>query len=103
MRRLRYDVLPPVGAETLPVEGTVIDLLVRLHHLSAWEGPLGRSFPSRDRLNRRLRKGAYDAGMSGGCEWEPFELNPEEYEEVAEAIKHDPRVLDGPSLPQATP
>jgi hypothetical protein len=61
----------------------------------------GTPFPSHDALNELLREGFYDAGMSGGAEWDPFELSVDEYDEVLTAIKGDrrlaqmPRDLDG--------
>ena len=75
MRRLRYELLPSIGPCAMPVEGTVVDLLFDIPYFIGWGAP----FPSRDQLNSLLRKGYRDAGMSGGCEWAPFELSADEY------------------------
>src|SRR4051812_18494011 len=85
MRRLRYELLPPIGPGTMPAEGTVVDLLFDIPYLIGWGAPL----PSHYQLNSLLRKGYDDAGMSGGCAWEPFELSADEYDEVVSAIKQD--------------
>ena len=37
-------------------------------------------------LNEFLQQGIVDAGMSGGCEWTPFELSESEYEELLEEL-----------------
>jgi len=34
-------------------------------------------------LNGVFRTGEHDAGMSGGCVWEPFDIDSDEYEELA--------------------
>ena len=38
-------------------------------------------------VNLFLEGGLRDAGMSGGCEWEPFEIDISEYEEVLEILR----------------
>jgi hypothetical protein len=42
----------------------------------------------------------YDAGMSGGCSWKPFEITQEEYEDLVLDLLTDPgsqfEVLDTP-------
>jgi hypothetical protein len=43
--------------------------------------------PPRRVLNDVLRKGALDAGMSGGCLWEPFELDESEYRELVRELQ----------------
>ena len=93
MRRLRYELLPPIGPGTMPVEGTVVELLFDIPYLIGWSAP----FPSHDQLNSLLRKGYRDAGMSGGCEWAPFELSADEYDEVVSAIKRDERLQQCPT------
>ena len=37
--------------------------------------------------NDVLRRGESDAGMSGGCRWEPFEIGAEEYKELANKLE----------------
>jgi hypothetical protein len=78
---------------TVPAEGTVVDLLFHIPYLIGFDRP----FPPRDGLNDLLRHGFYDAGMSGGAEWDPFELSVDEYDEVVTAIKSDPRLAKMPA------
>ena len=40
-------------------------------------------------LNSLLKTGRSDAGMSGACEWPPFELNDEEWSELRTALASD--------------
>jgi hypothetical protein len=90
MRNIDYRTYAMVG--TIPATGTVADLLFHIPYLIGF----GKPFPSRDALNELLSEGFYDAGMSGGAEWEPFELSVDEYEEVLMAIKGDPRLARMP-------
>ena len=92
MRTLRYDNLHPLGHFPMPTEGTVTDLLFDLPYFIGFGSP----FPTREQLNSLLRKGYKDEGMSGGCEWEPFELSADEYAEVARAIEQDRRLAERP-------
>lgn len=92
MRRLHYTVLPGVGPGEFPEEGTVVDLLFALPYFLGFDWP----FPSHDQLNSLLRTGYMNAGMSGGCEWEPFALSTEEYAEVRHAVAHDQRLAQTP-------
>jgi hypothetical protein len=43
--------------------------------------------PSRRVLNHLLGLGEQDAGMSGGCRWEPFEVDEQEWQEIREALE----------------
>ena len=40
-------------------------------------------------LNSLLRTGISDAGMSGSCEWPPFEITDEEWRELEAALASD--------------
>ncbi len=42
-------------------------------------------------LRELIARGRDEAGMSGGCEWRPFELSAEEYREVVEELLTSPR------------
>jgi len=90
VRRLRYTAFGPGES---PEEGTVADLLFAIPYLIGFGWP----FPSHAQLNSLLRKGYADAGMSGGCEWEPFEMQVGEYDDVAHAIGGDPRLARCPT------
>ncbi|HEY8601504.1 MAG TPA: hypothetical protein VIL85_23960 [Thermomicrobiales bacterium] len=88
MRLLHYDRLHPAGHFAMPTEGTVIDLLFDMPYLVGY----GYRFPTYEELNGLLAAGEWDTGMGGGCEWSPFTLNPAEYTEVVEQIRHEPRL-----------
>src|SRR5436309_9992559 len=92
MKRLRYTLLPGVGPGEFPEEGTVADLLFAIPYFIGFSAP----FPPHVQLNSLLRKGYVDAGMSGGCTWEPFELSMDEYVEVVSAIVQDQRLAQSP-------
>ena len=48
--------------------------------------------PTFEALNAMLATGIRDAGMSGGIEWKPFQISPEEYREVVEELRTNPRM-----------
>lgn len=41
-----------------------------------------KTVPPRHVLNEILRSGVSESGMSGGCEWQPFEITDEEHAEL---------------------
>jgi len=86
MRTLRYSNLHPLGHFEMPTEGTVVDLLFDM----PWVLARYATVPTLDDLNELFREGSYDAGMSGGCEWEPFEIDTTEYNEIVRAIRQRP-------------
>src|SRR5690349_3761049 len=47
-------------------------------------------FPPFHLLNLQLRRGGSQGGMSPGATWEPFELSPEEYRDLVEAVRTVP-------------
>ena len=47
--------------------------------------------PTLGALNELLSSGVVDAGMSGGCRWNPFEIEQSEYELLCEELLTDPR------------
>ena len=77
MRTLPYTLLPCVGPGETPTEGSVADLLRAIPYLL-----IKGLIPPRFLINETLQKGLDDAGMSGGCRWEPFTLSEAEFEEV---------------------
>jgi hypothetical protein len=44
-------------------------------------------FPPFHLLNQQLRRGGSQGGMSPGATWDPFELSPEEYRDLVEAVQ----------------
>jgi hypothetical protein len=84
MRILEYDVLPPVGAGKLRTSGSLKDLVLAIPYLvqSSLIPPLAV-------LNAVFTAGVADAGMSGGCRWQPFEISKDEYDELIRAFRAD--------------
>lgn len=83
MRNITYTRLPGVGPGEEQVEGTLKDLLKDMPYV------LGQFIPPLIVLNRILESGVMDAGMSGGCRWEPFNLDAAEYDELAEGLRQE--------------
>ena len=81
MRRLRFTLVPPVGDQVREAEGRLVQLLDSIPYL------LVELIPPLNVMNQVLATGLADAGMSGGCQWEPFQLTEDEYREVVEALE----------------
>jgi hypothetical protein len=81
MRRVRFLLLPPVGSHETPTEGTVADLLDAIPYLL-----VTRIVPPLAVLNEVLATGEVDAGMSGGCRWEPFSLTPADFNDLVASL-----------------
>ena len=81
LRRLRFVLLPCVGDQESPTEGSAADLVHAIPYLL-----IARIVPPRAVLNEVLATGEDDAGMSGGCRWEPFSLTQTEYEELLRTL-----------------
>ena len=84
MKTIRYVVLGGMGGEC-PEQGTVADLLSEIPYLLT-----ARIIPPLHVVNDLLAKGVENAGMSGGCEWEPFQISESEWEELASQLKSMP-------------
>ncbi len=65
----------------LRVQGDIKDLVLAIPYLLH-----SKIVPPRSVLNEIFGKGIYDAGMSGGCSWKPFEISQEEYNELVEEL-----------------
>ena len=81
MKRVTCTRLPAHGPGETPTEGTVLDLLLAIPYLLQ-----SRIVPPLRILNEVLATGEVEMGMSGGCRWEPFDLAPEEYDELVAAL-----------------
>jgi len=81
MRRVRYQTIAH-GAVGDPVEGSLQEFLLSIPYLLVPSLPIPPLFV----LNDVLAKGIVDAGMSGGCQWEPFLITPPEWEELTSAL-----------------
>jgi hypothetical protein len=95
MRTLKYYLLHPIGHRRRSTSGSVRKLVEDIPYL------MMTLIPPRSVLNSVLRKGSHDAGMSGGCEWERFELTVEEYRElVSELLNHRRRGYQSVEVPE---
>ena len=110
MRELRFKRYALLCAGGKWERGTLKDLLFAMPYL------LHDFIPPLPVLNDLLKHGVpnhiypdgllpdgkvqYDAGMSGGCSWQPFEITQEEYQELVLDLLTDPelqlQVLDTP-------
>jgi hypothetical protein len=78
MRVFEYVCYGGTGGERMTRRGTVVQLLLDIPYLI-----VGGLIPPLPVINDVLGKGERDAGMSGGCTWEPFLLSAVEFAEVA--------------------
>jgi hypothetical protein len=85
MRKVEYELLPAMGSGTLKRSGSLKDLLLEIPNFRMFE-----LMPPMRVLNAVLREGVADAGMSGGCQWAPFEITQSEYEELVQSFSTIP-------------
>jgi hypothetical protein len=74
-------VFPAIGSGTIKQSGTLKDLLFEIPYLLT-----SGLIPPIHVFNDVLRTGFVDAGMSGGCKWQPFEISQIEYEELTVSL-----------------
>jgi hypothetical protein len=84
MRTVTFNLLSPRGDVITPATGTVAELVREIPYLLAFD-----TVPPLGLLNSILASGREDAGLSGGCMWEPFELTEEEYKEMCAGLAAD--------------
>ena len=84
MKTVSYVVLGGVGGE-FPETGTVADLLQAIPYLL-----IAQIVPPLHVVNDVLAKGSRNSGMSGGCEWKPFQLSQAEWEELSRHLQSEP-------------
>jgi hypothetical protein len=82
MRTLDYTLLPPVGDVETATRGSVAALLRDVPYLL-----IGGLIPPLLVINEVLRQGVDDAGMSGGCRWDPFEITQSEFAEIVSELE----------------
>jgi hypothetical protein len=70
-------ILPPMGSGEVKKPVTVVGLVREIPYLIQ-----SGFLPSRKVLNDIFSRGINDAGMSGGCEWEPFQITEEGFSEL---------------------
>ena len=88
MRPLSFHVLAGTGDGRTRVEGTLPQLVREIPALLSCG-----LVPPRAIMNEVLRRGSWDAGMSGGCQWTPFEIDDEEWDELASLLTTSDRQL----------
>ena len=85
MRDVRFKQHPGVGGEGPWTFATLADFLFALPYLFVL-GSSEQAIPPKAVLNEIFKSGTWDAGMSGGCEWKPFEIAEQEYDELVQAL-----------------
>jgi hypothetical protein len=83
MRTVAFEIHGGVGGADLQ-SGTLSDMLKAIPYLLT-----PKLVPPLRVVNDLLSKGIRDAGMSGGCSWEPFEITPAEWDELREQLISD--------------
>jgi hypothetical protein len=84
MRDFRYKTHGATGSDSKQY-GSLTQLLFNIPALS-FALRVWKTIPPYHILNEILRSGVSEAGMSGGCEWQPFELTEEEYAELLQDL-----------------
>lgn len=82
VKKIKYTLLAPIGDGKQDVEDDLVTFLENIQNLFYF-----KYVPSREIINSALSLGVEDNGMSGGCEWEPFEITEKEYREVIDELK----------------
>jgi len=82
VRFKRHDAIGPPGAWT---HGTLLEFLFALPTVLR-PGPNRQPVPPLAVLNDVFRSGARDAGMSGACEWKPFEIDETDYRSLVDEL-----------------
>ena len=83
MRTVSFFVHGAVG-ESWEERGSVADLLASIPYLLS-----AQIVPPFGVVNELLAKGRSSAGMSGGCQWEPFQITQSEWHELAQSLLAD--------------
>ena len=96
MKTIIYYLLPGTGSRVTKKEGTAKDLLLDMPYLLGMYPPLRKEgigvIPPLKIINEIFSIGINDAGMSGGCKWEPFQIDENDFEElVAQLLSDDPK------------
>jgi hypothetical protein len=84
LRPVRYT-LSGMGGYEERIDGDLGSLLREIPYLL-----INRLLPPRRVVNAILAQGFAEAGMSGGCDWEPFEIDEAEWEALRAALAADP-------------
>ncbi len=76
-----FEMLPATGPGTIRDSGNMVDLLLNMPYLLT-SGLIPPEFV----INELLSNGLNDAGMSGGVQWEPYQLRPGDFDALSEAF-----------------
>ena len=79
----------PIGSSGVWKRGNLKELLLDIPGFY-YVGD-SHTFPSLQEVNGLLAQGVSDAGMSGACEWKPFQIFEEEYQELLLEFQTDPQ------------
>ncbi len=97
MRTVKVRHLYGVGETSAPWENHSLDEFIFMHPFLGFALACFKVMPPLAVLNDAFCESKSDAGMSGGVEWKPFEIDAEEYLELVEVLYTDPKrgiVLD---------
>ena len=87
---VRFKLHPPVGDPGHWTHAALPEFLLSLPYLFLLHGG-EQPIPPLAVVNEVFKSGKWDAGMSGGCEWKPFEISAHEYSELVQALAAHPR------------
>lgn len=82
MRKIKYEILSGAGDGESIEEKNLLRFVQDIPYLFTFN-----LIPSLEVINDIFQSGLADAGMSGGCRWEPFQIGPEEYQELISALQ----------------
>ncbi|MBI5570495.1 MAG: hypothetical protein HY914_11160 [Desulfomonile tiedjei] len=85
MKKITYRYLPPVGPRdpSNPVTKPLADFVEEIPYFLAFN-----LIPPLSVMNEEFSTGEDDAGMSGGCVWEPFTIAKEEFDELVRELQN---------------
>ncbi len=90
MRDIKFKNHPGTGPRNTSWEYASLDQFLLKTPLFFYELCVFGVAPPIHILNEKLKTGTYDAGMGGGCDWKPFEIDPIEYEDLVMELTTNP-------------
>ena len=90
MRDVKFRIYPGTGGGTPSWEHAPLDEFLLTAPLFIYELKAFGVIPPLHVLNEKLSVGKYDAGMGGACDWKPFEINSDEYNELVLELTTNP-------------
>ncbi len=85
MTTVKFDILAPLGGPKISKQS---DLLKFIRNLMPLLGTLNIIPPFRI-INEILATGYVNAGMSGACQWTPFQIEMQEYNDLVKALRKE--------------